>query len=60
MYCRDCIRYDKATEKCLDRKVNPQRYEQALAVAQTMGVRALCTFNDHRERLVSVRAVTGR
>ena len=60
MYCRDCIRYDREAEKCLDRKVNPQRYEQAVSVAQTMGVRSICTFNDHRERLVSVRTVARR
>lgn len=56
MYCRDCVRYEQETEKCLDGKVNPQRYEQALAVSQTMGLRAICVFNDHRERLVSVRS----
>ena len=56
MYCRDCIRYEKETGKCLDGKVNPPRYEQAVSVSQVLGVRAICTFNDHRERLVSVRA----
>ena len=56
MYCRDCHRYEKETQKCLDAKVNPLRYEQALSVSQVMGLRAICIFNDHRERLVSVRS----
>ena len=55
VYCRDCVRYEEETQKCLDGKVNPQRYEQALAVSQVLGLRAICTFNDHRERLVSVK-----
>lgn len=56
VYCRDCHRYDKETEKCRDGKVNPLRYEQALSVSQVMGLRAICAFNDHRERLVAVRS----
>ncbi len=55
MYCRDCVRYEKETAKCLDGKINPQRYEQAVSASQVLGLRAICTFNDHRERLVSVR-----
>jgi hypothetical protein len=55
VYCRDCIRYDHENEKCLDGKVNPQGYEKALATSQVLGLRAICTFNDHRERLVSVK-----
>ena len=57
MYCRDCARYDFDTEKCQDGKVNPQRYEQAVSVSQVLGIRSICMFNDHRERLVSVRKV---
>ena len=60
VYCRDCVRYDKETEKCLDGKINPQRYEQAVSASQVMGLRAICMFNDHRERLVSVRGVGRR
>lgn len=56
MYCRDCVRYDGENAKCLDGKINPPRYEQAVSAAQLMGVRAICTFNDHRERLVAVRS----
>ena len=56
VYCRDCHRYDTAAEKCLDGKINPPRYEQALSAAQVMGLRSICIFNDHRERLVSVRS----
>ena len=56
MYCRDCARYDEKAQKCLDGKVNPPRYEQAVSVSQVLGLRAICAFNDHRERLVSVRS----
>ncbi len=55
MDCRDCARYDKEAAKCRDGKVNPQRYEHALSVAQVMGLRSICVFNDHRERIVGVR-----
>jgi hypothetical protein len=53
--CRDCARYDAENKKCLDGKVNPQRYDTVVSVAQVLGVRAICLFNDHRERLVGVR-----
>lgn len=55
MDCRDCSRYDAEASKCLDGKVNPRTYEQALGVAQYMGVRAICVFNAHRDRLIQVR-----
>ncbi len=55
MDCRDCARYDKENTKCLDGKVNPLRYEHAVSVAQVMGLRCICVFNDHRQRLVDVR-----
>lgn len=53
MYCRDCARYDPETAKCRDGKVNPGHYEAALNVARLMGLRAICVFCDHRERLVA-------
>ena len=55
MDCRDCARYDEESETCKDRKVNPKRWEEAVTVAQLMGVRAVCAFSDHRERLVASR-----
>jgi hypothetical protein len=54
MDCRDCARHDAETGRCLDGKVNPRRYEHALGVVQVLGLRAICVFNDHRERLVGV------
>lgn len=56
MYCRDCSRYDRAASKCLDGKVNPQKWTQAVEVAQVLGLRSICVFNDHRERLVRSRS----
>jgi hypothetical protein len=58
MKCRDCPRYDHEAERCRDGKLNPTRYSDAIEVANVWGVRAICVYNDHRERLVSVRAGT--
>jgi len=55
VYCRDCPRYDAEARKCRDGKVNPQKYELAVDVANVLGVRAICTYNDFRERLVLSR-----
>ena len=55
MDCRDCARYDENRSRCMDGKVNPKRYEHALEASQVLGLRAICVFCDHRERLVSVR-----
>jgi len=53
VYCRDCARYDPEASKCRDGKVNPGHYETALNIARLMGIRAICVFCDHRERLVA-------
>jgi hypothetical protein len=55
VYCRDCARYDAVLGKCLDGKVNPERWETAISVAQVLGLRSICVFNDHRERIVQSR-----
>ncbi|HSI72793.1 MAG TPA: hypothetical protein VK934_06410 [Fimbriimonas sp.] len=55
MYCRDCARFDLEAEKCLDGKVNPPSWESAVTVSQVLGLRSICVFNDHRERLVRAR-----
>jgi hypothetical protein len=55
LYCRDCPRFDQENERCLDQKVNPQRREQAVEVANILGLRAICVFNDFRETLVQAR-----
>jgi hypothetical protein len=56
MDCRDCARYDNEEAKCRDGKVNPPRYDLAITVAQVLGVRSICIFNDHRERILGVRS----
>ncbi|MCB8932180.1 MAG: hypothetical protein M9921_15180 [Fimbriimonadaceae bacterium] len=55
VYCRDCPRFDLEAERCKDGKVNPLDWETAVSVSRQFGVRALCMFNDHRERLIHVR-----
>ena len=55
MKCRDCPRYDQEKLRCLDGKLNPQRYSDAIEVANVWGVRSICAYNDHRQRLVEVR-----
>jgi hypothetical protein len=59
MECRDCARFDTASNRCKDRKVNPRTYDQAFQVAQFYGVRSICVFNDHRERLLHSRKTVG-
>jgi len=55
MDCKDCPRFDPDDEKCRDQKLNPHRWDQAVDVANMMGVRAICMFNDHREKLLEGR-----
>jgi hypothetical protein len=35
--------------------VNPLSWEQSVNVANVLGVRSICIFNDYRERLVGSR-----
>jgi hypothetical protein len=56
MVCKDCPRFDHESRKCRDGKLNPPRYSDAVEVANVWGVRAICAYNDHRPRIVSVRA----
>ena len=56
MVCRDCARYDSERERCRDQKVNPQSWDTAVTVAQVLGLRSICAFNDYRERLVQSRS----
>lgn len=58
MDCRDCQRFDLDRRSCKDGKMNPRTLEQAVDIARIFGVRAVCVFNDHRERLVHVRTVS--
>jgi len=56
MRCPDCPRFDKERHICLDGKINPPHFSQAVEVANVMGVRSICPFSSHRERLLSGRA----
>lgn len=56
MTCRDCPRYDGEKRICRDGKLNPHRYEQAQEVVKLFGLRVVCPFNDHRERLIYNRS----
>lgn len=58
MHCKDCPRYDDEARKCRDGKLNPQRYSEAIETCNVYGVRAICTFNDHRQRLIEVRTAS--
>jgi hypothetical protein len=60
MHCRDCSRFDEKSEKCRDEKVNPMSWDEAVNVANFIGLRAICMFNDHRERLIVSRTPTDR
>jgi hypothetical protein len=42
----------------MDQKVNPQRYRDAVEVANLFGLRVICMFNDHREKLIQSRAAS--
>ena len=56
MHCQDCPRYDHEKSACKDGKLNPQYWDQAVDIANIFGARAVCVFNDHRERLLQARA----
>ena len=58
MNCCDCPIYDEDRQKCRDGKLNPASYGAAVEVANVFGVRAICSFNDHKQRLVSTRTRT--
>ncbi len=60
MHCRDCHRFDSQNRKCLDRKINPLKWVDAVEVANVMGIRAICIYNDHRERLARSRGMPVR
>jgi hypothetical protein len=55
MDCRDCPRHDADERRCRDGKINPRDWETAVNVANVLGLRSICVFNDHRERLVRSR-----
>jgi hypothetical protein len=60
MQCRDCARFDGESGHCRDKKLNPDTWEEAVNVSRVYGIRAVCMFNDHRERLIGSTARTIR
>ncbi len=58
MECKDCARFNAEKKECLDQKLNPADWGSAVIVANAMGVRAICAFNDYRERLIRARLQT--
>ncbi|HLV80866.1 MAG TPA: hypothetical protein VKT32_11320 [Chthonomonadaceae bacterium] len=51
MACWQCPRYDRETRRCRDGKANPRRKADTVAVAELLGLRALCHYNPYRDGL---------
>jgi hypothetical protein len=50
--CLSCASYNREERRCSVGKANPRRKLDAVAVAETLGLHALCIFCEHREELV--------
>lgn len=50
MECKHCALFNGS--RCRSGKVNPSRKEDAILIAQLMGIRALCFLNPFREPLI--------
>ena len=51
MACWNCPRYSRVDRRCREGKSNPKRKSDSFAVAETLGIRALCHYNPYREPL---------
>ncbi len=51
MACWQCPRYLRAERRCLDGKTNPKSKSDTVAVAELLGLRALCHYNPYRDLL---------
>ncbi len=51
--CPRCRLYDRARRRCLIGKVNPRTKIDTYETARVLGVRALCSFNLYRDRMLS-------
>ncbi|HLJ57697.1 MAG TPA: hypothetical protein VKT77_21860 [Chthonomonadaceae bacterium] len=51
MTCWNCPRYDRAGLRCREGKTNPKRKSDTFAVAEALGLRALCHYNPYREAI---------
>ena len=52
--CPRCRFYDRERRRCTVGKVNPRTKLDSYETAQVLGVRALCTFNLYRDRLLAI------
>lgn len=55
MTCWQCPRYDRTARRCQDNKANPKTKSDSVAVAELLGVRALCHYNPYRDALAARR-----
>jgi len=51
MSCWNCPRYSRTERRCREGKANPKRKSDSFAVAESLGIRALCHYNPYREPL---------
>jgi hypothetical protein len=51
MTCWRCPRYDREARRCRDGKTNPKSKADSIAVAEQLGLRALCHYNPYRDPL---------
>lgn len=51
MACWQCPRYSRAERHCKDGKANPKSKADSVAVAELLGLRALCHYNSYRDTL---------
>jgi len=51
MTCLKCPRYDREALHCREGKANPRNKPDSVAVAELLGLRALCHYNPYRDGL---------
>ena len=51
MSCWNCPRYSRTDRRCREGKANPRRKSDSFAVAENLGLRALCYYNPYRDPL---------
>lgn len=51
MTCLKCPRYDGEAHHCREGKANPRNKPDSVAVAELLGLQALCHYNPYRDGL---------
>ena len=51
MTCLKCPRYEREAQRCREGKANPRNKADTVAVAETLGLQALCHYNPYRDAL---------